>query len=50
MNFILTNRMFYVIIFNLLRPTVVEMVNFTGDFFATFQVESFVDFGITTLS
>mgnify|MGYP007025651465 CR=1 FL=1 len=36
MNFILTDSMLYVVIFYLLGPTVVEMMNFASNFFTTF--------------
>jgi hypothetical protein len=43
-NFVLTYGMLYVIVLDLLRPTVVKVVNFASNFSAVFEIEGFVDF------
>ena len=47
---ILSYRMLDVIVFDLLRPAVVEMMDLARNFPACFEIEGFVHFGIAAFS
>ena len=47
---VLAERVLDVVIFDLVVPTVVKMVDFAGDFAAIFQVKRLVDLGEATLA
>ena len=47
---ILTQRMLYIVIFYLIAPAIIEVVDFTGDFTTVFEVKGLVDFGETTFA
>ena len=49
-DFIFSYGMLYVIILDLLRPTIVKMMDFAGDLSAMLKVESFVHLWVSTLS
>ena len=46
MNLIFTDRVFDVVVLDLLGPTIVKVVYFTCNFFTIFQVVSLVDFRV----
>ena len=49
-DFVLPQRMLNVVVFDLVVPTVIEMVNFAGDFTAILQVKRLVDLREATLA
>jgi hypothetical protein len=50
MNFVFSKRMLYVIVFDLVAPAVVEVVDFASNFSAQLNIKGFVNFAEASLT